>query len=285
MTTSIRVRRTTVAGTAAAVLAAQAVVQLAGATPAAAALPGYQIVQASSATDSSSFKAVTVNCPTGKRVIGTGFHLLGAQGEIVLDDLIPSATSVSLSADEDQDGTAATWKITAIAVCANQPAGYSITFGSSTTAPGSIRSATATCPGSTQVLGTGVAVGGGAGQVAVSNLLPSTNSVTAYGITDGDGFAGSWSIHPYAICANPLPGRTQVTAGSTTDSSTSKIVSANCPTGRNATGQGWGFGSGSQGFINYAGIGNTGVTQIVNEDDDGSAATWSLATTVVCATA
>jgi hypothetical protein len=272
-------------GATAAVLGAQVLVQLAGAAPASAAVPGYQIVSATSVLDSATYKSVTANCPAGKRVIGTGFQLLGAQGDIVLDDLIPTATGVTVGAGEDQDGTAATWKITAIAVCATAPAGIEIVTVTSAFGVSTGKNATANCPAGKRVIGTGAALANGFGQVSVGNLIFSDTAVFAYGIDDQDGYSAGWSITAYAVCANPLAGLETKTAASAYDSSTQKLVSANCSAGKKALGQGWGMGGDGQALVTYFGIGDTGVTHIGNEDDDGFSGNWGINPAVICATA
>jgi len=279
-------RLAAVAGAVATVAGAQILVQLVGASPASAAVPGWQIVQASSVTDSATYKSVTVNCPAGKRVVGTGYHLLGAQGDVVLDDLIPGTTSVTVGAGEDQDSTSATWKINALAVCANPLPGHEIVTVTSAFAPGTGRNAIATCPTGKRVVGTGAALSQGFGHISIGNLITDQQSVYAYAIDDQDGFSGGWSITAYAVCADAtLPGLEFKTGSSAYDSSTQKIVSANCSAGKVALGQTWSMGGDGQVLVTYAGIGQTGVTQIGNEDDDGYGANWGLSPGVICATA
>ena len=85
-------------------------------------LPGYTVVRAVSASDSIASKSVTVFCPGNTRVIGTGYATTGGEGNIIVNTLRPSTTSVTATASEDQDGTTAAWSVEAQAVCANQPA-------------------------------------------------------------------------------------------------------------------------------------------------------------------
>ena len=274
-----------IVGAAAAVLGAQVLVQLVAAPPASAAVPGYQIVSATSVLDSATYKSVTATCPAGKRVIGTGFHLLGAQGDVILDDLIPTATTVTVGAGEDQDGTSANWKITALAVCANAPAGIEIVTVTSAFGVGTGKNASASCPSGKRLLGTGTALANGFGQVSVSNLTLSDTAVFAFAADDQDGYSAGWSVTAYAICANPLAGLEIKTGSSANDSSTQKLVSANCSAGKKALGQGWGMGGDGQVYVNYFGIGDTGVTHVANEDDDGYTPNWSIVAAVICATA
>lgn len=72
-------------------------------------------------------KSVTVPCPAGTRVTGAGGRIDGAAGQVVLDDVRPSAdlTSVTVNALEDETGTTAGWTVTAIAMCTTAPRGSS----------------------------------------------------------------------------------------------------------------------------------------------------------------
>jgi hypothetical protein len=272
-------------GAIAALAGAQALVQVVGATPASAAVPGLQVVSVTGAFDSANLKEVTAFCPAGKRVIGTGFHLLGGQGDVILDDVRPQADRVTVSAGEDQDGTTANWKITALAVCAFAPSGLEIVTVTSSFGPSTSKGATASCPSGKQVIGTGAALTQGFGQISIGNLVMNQNSVSAFGIDDEDGFSGGWSVTAYAICAFPLPGLQIVGGASPFDSSTQKLASANCPTGKKATGLGWGMGGGGEAHINFAGIGDTGITLVANEDDNGFSGNWQMNPVVICASA
>lgn len=254
------------------------------ATPASAAVPGHQIVQATSAFDSGNFKSVVATCPAGKRVTGTGFHLLGAQGDIVVDDLIPSASSVRVSATEDQDGTTANWKVTALAVCADPLPGLEIVTATSRFGQSALSGASAVCPSNKRVVGTGADLINGAGQISLSNVMLRQDAVHAYGTDDQDGYTGSWAVTAYAVCANPLPGLEYRTASSASDSTTQRLANAECP-GKRALGLGWVMGGSGQALLTFAGLGQSGATLVANEDDDGYLESWSVGITVACASA
>jgi hypothetical protein len=272
-------RRLAAVGAAVAVGGAAAV---ASAVPASAAVPGRQVVQVTGVFDSARSKSVEVFCPAGKRVAGAGFQLLGAQGEIVLDSLVPSVNSVRVTATEDQDGTNLNWKITAIAVCANPLPGQEIIFAQSGFGPGQSRSTSVSCPAGKRVLGTGVGTVNGAGQVQVNNLLLGDSTVYATGIADQDGYIGSWSLGVYAVCVNTLAGQGVVATNSGVDSNGTKVQSAECP-GRRSYGIGWSIGGSGQVLVNYGGIGESGMTAVATEDDDGYLDNWAMGASTVCA--
>jgi hypothetical protein len=85
-------------------------------------VPGQQLVWASTGTDSSSGKYVSVSCPAGTKVHGTGGSLSGAAGEVVIDRVglfgVNAVEGADIEAYEDQTGAAANWQATAYAICA-----------------------------------------------------------------------------------------------------------------------------------------------------------------------
>jgi len=86
-----------------------------------------QVQATSTVTGSQSPKSVTVNCPAGKVVVGSGGFLGGAYftgvtpnavAEVVITDINPGATSVFVQAFEP-DAYPGSWSVTAKAICAN----------------------------------------------------------------------------------------------------------------------------------------------------------------------
>ena len=62
-------------------------------------------------------------CPAGKRAIGSGARILGVYGDVVIDEVYPSAESVvpgsvHVEAFEARE-TSFIWAVKAFAVCAN----------------------------------------------------------------------------------------------------------------------------------------------------------------------
>jgi hypothetical protein len=84
-------------------------------------VPGQQRVGAATAFDSND-KTLTVICPAGTRVHGTGGGITGALGQAYLDALLPSGGApggTHINAREDANGFAGNWMVNAYAVCAN----------------------------------------------------------------------------------------------------------------------------------------------------------------------
>jgi hypothetical protein len=76
--------------------------------------------------NSESPKQATAQCPSGKRVIGTGATLEGNAGElsgrVALQEIVPISTSEARSvAAENSPGTSVKWAIVAVAFCAAAP--------------------------------------------------------------------------------------------------------------------------------------------------------------------
>jgi hypothetical protein len=83
---------------------------------------GLEILTGASATDSSSPKAVVVNCTAGKKVIGGGVQVTGAgASEVTVTESYPSSATQWTTRAAEADGTGASWKLAAFAFCAVAP--------------------------------------------------------------------------------------------------------------------------------------------------------------------
>lgn len=82
-------------------------------------LSGLEIVLGATATDSSSPKSVTVNCPVGKRVVGGGARVTGAgAGEVGVTEAYPSLPTQWITLARELDAIGSSWTLTAYAFCA-----------------------------------------------------------------------------------------------------------------------------------------------------------------------
>jgi hypothetical protein len=83
-------------------------------------LPGLQRIIATTVSNSVTGSRATAVCPAGKKLTGTGGDFTGALGEVVMDDITPSATLTSLTVTgaEDESGAAANWTVHSYAICA-----------------------------------------------------------------------------------------------------------------------------------------------------------------------
>jgi hypothetical protein len=84
-------------------------------------LPGQRLVAANTAS-STADKTVSVACPSGTQVHGTGAGLAGALGEAHLDRVgvfgAANLGGADVDARQDVDGAAAPWSAYAFAICA-----------------------------------------------------------------------------------------------------------------------------------------------------------------------
>jgi hypothetical protein len=174
----------------------------------ASALPGAVRVAASTATNGTDGKSVTVACPAGRRLTGAAGDITGGGGNVVMDDLRPNgnpATSVTVTGYEVNPD--ASWAVRAYALCANPLAGQVRV--TATSAVNSVnKSVTVTCPAGRKVTGLGGELGGAAGEVVIDDYTPNelltSVTVTAIEARDLDGvFPGNWFVRAYAICAIP----------------------------------------------------------------------------------
>ena len=80
---------------------------------------GQQLVRATSGLTSAD-KSLSVSCPSGKRLHGTGGGMTGAIGQAHLDMLAPNGSRSSrIEAREDATGYSGTWRVDVYGVCAN----------------------------------------------------------------------------------------------------------------------------------------------------------------------
>ena len=97
--------------------------------PGAPGLSGLERVSANTANDSNSPKSITVSCPAGKQVVGTGFDISGAiagagvnQSKEATVDRVGIATdlgSVTFNGYEQKGGSALNWALHGTILCAN----------------------------------------------------------------------------------------------------------------------------------------------------------------------
>jgi hypothetical protein len=265
---------------------------VAGLTPsvASAAVPGLFYAWDMTSWDSNVYKSVRVSCPPGTVVIGGSFDLQGALGAVVLDDFIPSPTSLLVGAGEivgpgePSDGTRDSWQIVALAVCANPPPGYGIFSGTSDFKRTPRQAVQSVCPPGRAAVGGGASLSNGWGQVSITDLNIRSWGTQAGGRADVDEYSGNWSITTYAICADALPGWHVVETASLYDSQDYKTQAADCPPGEVVIGAAWAVGTPRQGFdryitgvvISHPTVTNTAVATGVDIN-------WQLRTSAVCA--
>jgi len=176
------------------------------------ALPGMRYVSSRPAGDSTGFKATTVACPAGTKVLSVGGSAIGYGGPLttwrhtILDSLTPSAdlTSVTVEGSEDETGTTEAWQVSASAVCAyprpNQQRVSAVT-------PASLADKTRSveCPAGTIPYSAGGGLTGALGQAHLDRLVPHSESGLTGGDidarTDENGATAAWTASVELICA------------------------------------------------------------------------------------
>jgi hypothetical protein len=167
------------------------------------AVPGLVRVLASSANNSASPKTVIATCPGNKRLTGTGARIDGGGGEVALNDLTPNQalTSNTVTAYE-ADPTAANWRVTAYALCADPLPGRVLATAASALNSASPKTRTAPCPAGKRLTGTGARIDGGGSEVALNDLTPdATPGSTTATAFEEDPTTANWRVTAFAICA------------------------------------------------------------------------------------
>jgi hypothetical protein len=172
-------------------------------------IPGWQRVSATSAVAGASATVTTLACASGKSVIGTGARVNSGLGEVVLDDVIPSANLKTVTAKayripgSDND----TWTLTAYAICANTPAGLElVSWDTGPNTSTANQSVNWNCPDA--IVPKGVYSGGFEIDNGLGNVLPrvfnviDTDTMSAGASEHHNGYAGNWGLTVYLICGS-----------------------------------------------------------------------------------
>jgi hypothetical protein len=237
-------------------------------------------------TDSNA-KGLTATCPAGTRVISAGGDTTPGSGRVILDMIRPdpTLTKVTLHAREDETGTSATWFLQAFVICAAAPPGLQLVTATSPV-DSNAKSAVATCPSGTRLLGGGAETTGASGQVLLTGIRPTAlTTVTAGAREDPTGTSANWSVTAYAICSTAAGVRT-ISAASSSDSGANKVATATCPPGMSVVGT-FGAINSSAGHVVLDAIfpdaGLTSANISAFEDATGTTASWSLTAYAICA--
>jgi hypothetical protein len=277
---------------------ALAVGALGGQAGEALAVPGLARVDAASVTDSSAGKTVTADCPAGQRVVGGGGDVANGGGEVVLDRLQPEAAMDGVErfvvgANEDGTGYGDDWQLTAYALCADPLPGQQIL--SATPPTGSSDSSQGSnvfCPAGQGQVGWGGRVNNGAGQVRITGLFQFYVGAPPIGTVlnareDTDGYADSWSLSSYTVCADGVP-ETNYYASASAASSQDKSATVACPPGTQVHAAGGNLLQGATSPTSLVIDGMTvdpslsSVTVDAAEDETGTSANWTVIANALC---
>jgi hypothetical protein len=174
-------------------------------------LPGYGILPSTSGSPSSNSPQNTISFCIGQPEVGFGGRVDSGAGQIHLTNLVRDSNGTvdftSIAGQEDANGFAGAWTVTAFAVCASTPTKF--TGVSATTPPSSVnKSATVSCPAGTRVHSAGGQLTPAAsGQVNRSLVIDNVaidaqlRSVTVRAVEDETGTFAMWSVRAFALCA------------------------------------------------------------------------------------
>ena len=160
--------------------------------------------------DTINTKSATATCDFGKKVVGVGYEIGSfAPGQVHVTSVVPAATTVTVSASEDDTGATesnganADWAVNAYAVCATEPFGLQLV----TSPSPAYRTDTTTCPTNKTVIGAAGFINASFPDVAISSMSISTYQGTGLGAAtateDRDGTSSAWTMSTTAICAFP----------------------------------------------------------------------------------
>ncbi|MFJ5988699.1 hypothetical protein [Lentzea sp. NPDC092896] len=218
-------------------------------------------VQATSAATSAG-KTVSVSCPNGTKVVGTGGAVTGERTTITRVRPSDDLTSAEVTAVEHGVGTVLPWTVTVRATCA--PGEFTLVSKSGT------KNAEATCPSAKKALGVGGETAGG----HFTKMAPKSNLKSGLVETSGDG-----DVTAHAICGT-RPGL--VLRGGTPTVVVTKTASKSvaCQGDEQVVSAGGAVGGGIIEDVTPAGAGATVTGE--GTDAQGQAIRWSITPYVVC---
>jgi hypothetical protein len=267
-----------------AITAAMALAVVAPASPASAQVAGRDIVTESTGRSLSS-KSITADCDTGQRVIGAAAWMVNAGADVRISAVIPRNDYVFASASVDEDGTIHEWDLYVSAICADPIPGMDIIEETSTLTSDPDNHIEAQCTGGDKLLGSGYSMSTGDGnQVGVEQLAVSSTEAYAYAHEDGNGYAGTWEVTAYAVCAPQPAGYEIVEDNGAEMSDYVRSFTVRCPTDKEVLGVGgWVHGAAGQVLIEDFYHDDDEVRVTAFEDDDGMAGLWHVHSYAICA--
>ncbi|MGZ5365979.1 MAG: hypothetical protein ACXWD5_18055 [Mycobacterium sp.] len=249
-----------------------------------------------SADDSTSPKTVTATCPTGTVVVGTGFYLYPT-AEKMVSSVVPTESSVTVTAAEDETGYSDDWSLTAHAYCAARPTNYAIVRIAGIASNTNPKTTSANCPSGTTVLGLGWSTADNYGfpvnsqlTVTEARAFTSTSRVTISVSEDDTGWGPQWSVDPIAICGTTSG--VEIVTEVHPNPRGYEIGTPSCTDGRTAIGGGISMGQNPDvlfsgmyavnGVDYFSGLPYSNSYVVGQDDEDGGGA-WTLTSDVICA--
>jgi hypothetical protein len=161
-----------------------------------------QVIDTSAATTYDKYETAT--CPAGRQLVGVGADILGGNGDVMIEEMVPDlpTNSVTVLAHE-VNPTPANWQARASAVCAYPLPGAIRVFNTSASSSRDSKTVTASCPAGTVVTGTGAETNSSGGEAGIESIEPTAfiDGVTARA-TEINPTGLSWTVSAFALCAD-----------------------------------------------------------------------------------
>lgn len=199
------------------------------------AVSSIEIVSASSASNSTASKTVTVECPVGLFLYGTGGRLIGGDGSVSLDAAVPEGSPpfrARVTATE-LGAFSGSWSVRASATCGPFTTNLQVHSTPASPSTARVKERSISCPTGQGLYGTGFRVSGGGGGVLVHDVIPGT-SIQPRGVTvratARPSATPNWGLEAFAICATAAPTMRVEQVLTPLDSSAAKGTSRTCQT-------------------------------------------------------
>lgn len=282
-----------ISGMAALRLAAAAVTTILAIPTLAAAGPGVIVVEQRTNSDLVSPKEITAVCPPNTLLIGAGWGQRYGSHYAVIDEARPESDRVTVRGAKTPVGPPTSWSLVARAICASGISNVQIVHQDSVINNlGTPKTAVATCPFGTRVVGTAFEALGPEGEVMVTKIDPTDYAVSVKAYPDDTGIAGSWGVTAWAVCAS-APAGLEIVSRTLTPANPSgwnyMDVHTVCPRPKVAIGAGAYFNDVAAGNVMLFNLnrfqyqGDEMASSQATEDHDGTPAAWNLTTKAICA--
>ncbi|GAA1015037.1 hypothetical protein Aple_052190 [Acrocarpospora pleiomorpha] len=250
--------------------------------PSSADVPGRVIVTESSDRNSDD-KGAEVTCPDGTRVLGTGAEISGGVGgSVIIDQVIPTAYTVSAYGVETPAGTTASWVIRVWAVCGNPRTTTYIRYQATASHPNP-KTLGLACHEGDWLLGSGFQLEGVRGNVSVTGLIPTLDDVFVETKENHRGYAGNYYLRVFVICAEDAPAGLQVVSEESDENSDDKGSVVPCPDDKQALSAGFSIpGAAGETVLTYF-IPNNPTAIAYAHELSSTTREWSVRTYATCA--
>ncbi|WP_336206944.1 hypothetical protein [Nonomuraea sp. LPB2021202275-12-8] len=235
-------------------------------------------------------KGAEATCPNGTHVLSGGAWVsdgaASASGDIVIDEIIPSADKVKVFGVEG-NSTSSSWTITAWAVCGTVRGAIRTRSVETGRYSPPYHALTVTCEPGEWLLGAGYELDGARGGARMAALVPTLNSVYGAANEQATTYPLDWSLRVYAICADEPPAGLWIYSETSPSSAEPKRVEAACGGAGDrqvALGSGFEIDGGVRGGIALDAFYSINtLARVETAEMHGDDREWSVTAYVICA--